>query len=54
MTRISDLFSRMLVQDENRAALTKHLKTAFHRYPKVFQKFVKTHDEINISIMKNN
>ena len=54
MTRASDLFSRMIVQDENRATLIKQLKTAFHRYPNVFQKFGKTHEEINISIMKNN
>ena len=54
MTRASDLFSRMIVQDENRATLIKQLKTAFHRYPNVFQKFRKTHEEINISIMKNN
>ena len=52
--RASDLFSRMIVQDGNRATLTKQLKTAFHRYPNVFQKFGKTHEEINISIMKNN
>ena len=50
--RASDLFSRMIVQD--RATLTKQLKKAFHRYPNVFQKFGKTHEEINISIMKNN
>ena len=52
--RASDLFSRMIVQDGNRATLTKQLKAAFHRYPNVFQKFGKTHEEINISIMKNN
>ena len=52
--RASDLFSRMIVQDGNRATPTKQLKTAFHRYPNVFQKFGKTHEEINISIMKNN
>ena len=52
--RASDLFSRMIVQDGNRATLTKQLKTAFHRYPNVFQKFGKTHEEINVSIMKNN
>ena len=52
--RASDLFSRMIVQDGNRATLTKHITTAFHRYPNVFQKFGKTHVEINISIMKNN
>ena len=49
-----DLFSRIIVQDGNRATLTKQLKTAFHRYPNVFQKFGKTHEEMNISIMKNN
>ena len=52
--RASDLFSRMIVQDGNRATLTKQLKTAFHRHPNVFQKFGKTHEEINISSMKNN
>ena len=52
--RASDLFSRMIVQNVNRATLTKRLKTAFHRYPNVFQKFGKTHEEINISIMKSN
>ena len=40
--RASDLFSRMIVQDGNRATLTKQLKTTFHRYPNVFQKFGKT------------
>ena len=52
--RASDLLSRMIVQDGNRATLTKQLKTAFHRYPNIFQKFGKTHEEINISITKNN
>ena len=52
--RASDLFSRMIVQDGNRATLTKQLKTTFHRYPIFFQKLGKTHEEINISIMKNN
>ena len=52
--RASDLFSRMIVQNVNRATLTKRLKTTFHRYPNVFQKFGKTHEEINISIMKSN
>ena len=46
--RASDFFSRMIVQDGNRATLTKQLKRAFHRYPNVFQKFGKTHEEINI------
>ena len=54
LPRASDLFSRMIVQDGNRATLTKQLKTAFHCYANVFQKFCKTHEEINISIMKNN
>ena len=52
--RTSDLFSRMIVQNGNRATLTKQLKTAFHRYPNVFQIFGKSHEEINISIIKNN
>ena len=34
--RATDLFSRMIVQDGNRATLTKQLKTAFHRYPKIW------------------
>ena len=50
--RASDLFSRMIVQDGNRATLTKQLKKVFHRYPNVSQKFGKTHEEINIR--KNN
>ena len=32
----------------NRAAPTKKLKKAFQRCPNVFQKFSKTHEEINI------
>ena len=39
--RAFDLFSRMIVQDGNRATRTKQLKVAFHRYPNVFKKFVK-------------
>ena len=53
MPRESDLFSRKVTQDGNRATLTKQLKEAFHSYPTVFQKFGKTHEELNISIMKN-
>ena len=41
--RASDLFSRMIVKGGNRAALTKQLKKAFHRYP----------TGINTSIMKS-
>ena len=52
MHRVSDLFSRVIGQGWNRAALTKQLKKAFHRYPNVFQKSDKTHEEINTSIMK--
>ena len=52
--RASDLISRMIVHDGNRARVTKQLKMAFHRCPNVSQKFGKTHEEINISIMKNN
>ena len=52
--RASDLFSRMIVQDGNRATLTKQLQTVFPRYPNVFKKFGKPHEETNISIMKNN
>ena len=33
-----DLFSKMIAQDENRAALPKQLKNPFHRYPKSFSK----------------
>ena len=54
LPRASDLLSRMIVQDGNRATLTKQLKAAFHRYPNIFQKIGKIHEEINISIMKNN
>ena len=51
--RASDLFSGMIAQDRNTAALTKQLRKTFHRYPDVFQKFGITHEEINISIMKS-
>ena len=34
--RDSDLFSKMVAQDGNRAALPKQLKKTFHRYPNVF------------------
>ena len=49
--RACDLFSRMIVQDGNRATQTKQLRKTFHRYPNVFQKFGKSHKEINITIM---
>ena len=39
----------MIAQGENRVTLTKQLKNVFHPYLKVFQKFDKTHEEINIS-----
>ena len=45
--------SKMIAQDENRAALPKQLKKTFHRYPNVFQKSGITDEKINISIMKN-
>ena len=48
MPRVSDLFSRMITHGGNRATLAKQLKKVFHRYPTVFQKFGKTHKEINI------
>ena len=51
--RDSDLYSKMIAQDENRAALPKQLKKTFHRYPNVFQKSGITDEKINISIMKN-
>ena len=51
--RASDLLSKMIVQYGNRATLTKQLKTVFHRYQIFFKKYGKTHEEINISIMKN-
>ena len=51
--RDSDLYSKMIAQDENRAALPKQLKKTFHRYPNVFQKSGVTDEKINISIMKN-
>ena len=45
-------FSRMMAQGEKKATPTKQLKNAFHPYPTAFQKFGKTHDNINIRIMK--
>ena len=45
-------FSRMMAQGEKKATPTKQLKKAFHPYPTAFQKFGKTHDNINIRIMK--
>ena len=53
LPRASFLFSRMTAQSRNRATLAKELKKVFHRYPNVFQKSGKTHEEINTSIMKN-
>ena len=50
--RASILFSRMMAQAGNKATPTKQLKKAFHPYPTAFQKFGKTHDNINIRIMK--
>ena len=38
----------MREKDGNRAAPTKKLKKTFQRCPNVFQKFSKTHEEINI------
>ena len=51
--RASNLFSRMILLSGNRATLSKQLKKDFHRYRTVYQKFGKTHEEVNISIMKN-
>ena len=51
--RDSDLYSKMIAPDENRAALPKQLKKTFHRYPNVFQKSGVTDEKVNISIMKN-
>ena len=51
--RDSDLFSKMIAQGGNRAALPKQLKKTFHRYPNVFQKSGITDEKENISIMKN-
>ena len=51
--RDSDLFSKMIAQGGNRAALPKQLKKTFHRYPNVFQKSSVTDEKENISIMKN-
>ena len=51
--RASDLILRMIAQGGNRALLTNQLKKAFHCYPNLFEKFGKTHDEINTRIMKN-
>ena len=49
----SDLFSGMITKGGNRAALTKKVKKAFEHCPSVFQKFSKTHEEINVSIVNN-
>ena len=49
----TDLFSKMITQDGNRAAIPKQLKTTFHRYPNLFQKSGITDEKINISIMKS-
>ena len=49
----SDLFSKMIAKGRNRVALGKKLKKAFQRCPNVSQKFGKTHEEINISIVKS-
>ena len=51
--RDSDLFSKMIAQGGNMAALPKQLKENFHRYPNGFQKSGITDEKINISIMKN-
>ena len=51
--RDPDLFSKMIAQGGNRAALPKQLKENFHRYPNGFQKSGITDEKINISIMKN-
>ena len=50
--RSFNLFSRMIAQGGNKATPTKKLKKAFRFYPTAFQKFGKTHDNINIRIMK--
>ena len=42
----------MIAQGGNKATPTKKLKKAFRFYPTAFQKFGKTHDNINIRIMK--
>ena len=46
-------FSRMIVQDGNRATLNKQLKKIFHHYPTVYQKYDKTHEEAKINVIKN-
>ena len=38
--RDSDLFSKMIAQGGNRAALPKQLKNTFHCYPHVFKNLV--------------
>ena len=43
----------MIAQGGNTATLTKQLTKAFHRYPNVFQKFSKAHEEENTRIIKN-
>ena len=51
--RASYLFSRMIVQGGNSKTVTKQRKKTFYCYLTVFQKFGKSYEEINISIMKN-
>ena len=51
--RDSDLFSKVIAQDGNRAALSKQLKKTFHLYPNVIQKSGITDEKGNIRIMRN-
>ena len=48
-----DLFSGMIAKGGNKAALTKKLKKAIQRSPIFSQKFGKTSEEKNVSIVKN-
>ena len=49
----SDLVLRIIAQDGDRAAVTKQLKKAFHRYPNVFQKFGKFEENLVVKKSKS-
>ena len=50
--RASQLFSRMMAYGGSRTELTKQLRKVFHHYTDIFQKFGKTYEEVNTSILK--
>ena len=53
ISRDSNLFSKMIAEGGNRAALPKQLKRTFHCYPNAFQESGITDEKINFNIMKN-